>query len=302
MQIKLLFMILLMAIAVAMPVMAEDMLQVPNTNSTSTLVTPSDVKVETVPTTSPKKEDQKKAAAELVWEFDPYYSDVSLHIPLTDKPIPEMTGNNEFQVYRKLFVDSLVPKFMLIEAAVFPMPLLGVTAKRYAPDFYRGFNVGSGDLNMLDAITAGFQEPYALSIFFGDMVNFVRPGEEKVSTNKGYMGYMVSYSNEHIKHNVLIPDHNIEAEWKMKGEKVFKDDKLSWSFRLGAKVHQNPEITNTFYLGLRRNQLDFKANFLSFLNNSDLDFRWDFSAKDGRPLRQEYVIGKKYPINRWHIA
>lgn len=245
---------------------------------------------------------QRQAEPEFVWELDPYYTDISLHIPLTDKPIPEVSGANEFEVYGKLFVDSLVPQYMLVEAAVFPMPLVGVATKRYIPEFYRSFNVGSSDLNILESITAGFQEPYAFSLFFGDMVSFVRPGENKLATNKGYMGYMASYSNEHIKRNVLIPDHNVEAEWKMKGERSFKDDKLSWSFRIGAKVHQNPDITNTYYLGFRRNNLDFTADFLSFLTNSDLDFRWDFSAKDGHPLRQQYIVGKKYPIARWRVA
>ena len=245
---------------------------------------------------------QSANQAEFVWETDPYYTQVSLHIPLSDAPIPEFTDVSEFRIYRKLFFDSLVPQFMLVEAAVFPMPLLGVTLKHYTPEFYRGFNVGSGSLNLLEAVTAGFQEPYAFSLFFGDMVSFVRPGEDKVCTNKGYMGYMISYSNQHIKRNVLVPDHNIEFEWKTKGERVFKDDKLSWSFRVGSKIHQHPEIANTIYLGFRRSNLDFKASVFSFLDNSTVDLRWDFSAKNGRPLRQEYVIGKKYPIARWKVA
>lgn len=246
--------------------------------------------------------DVKTAETEFVWELDPYYTEVSLHIPLSGAPIPEVTSADEFSVYRKLFFDSLIPGFMLVEAAVFPMPLAGVATREYAPDFYRAFNVGSSSLNLLEALTAGFQEPYAFSLFFGDMVSFVRPGEEKVSSNKGYMGYMVSYSNQHIKRNRLIPDHNIEFEWKTKGDRVFKEDKLSWSFRIGVKVHENRDIANSVYLGFRRGNLDFRAGFLSFLDNSNIDFRWDFSVKDGRPLRQEYVIGKKYPIRRWRTA
>lgn len=244
----------------------------------------------------------KNSGIEFVWELDPYYSEISIHFPLTDTPIPEITGSKELDVYRKLFLDSLVPRYMLVEAALFPLPLVGVALKEYQRDFYRGFNVGSGDINLLEAVTAGFQEPYALSLFLGDMVSFVKPGQEKISSNKGYMGYMISYSNQHIKRNVLIPDHNVEIEWKMKGERIFKEDKLSWSFRLGSKLHENPFITNTLYFGLRRSNLDFSADFLSLVNNSSIDFRWDFSAKDGRPLRQEYVVGKKFPIKRWGFA
>lgn len=242
------------------------------------------------------------AGVEFVWELDPYYSEVSLYFPLTDSPIPEITGVDELEVYRKLFIDSLIPRYMLVEAAVFPLPLTGVALKRYQREFYEGFNVGTSDLNLLEAVTAGFQEPYALSFFIGDVVSFVKPGEKKVSSNKGYMGYLVSYSNQHIKRNVLIPDNNFEIEWKLKGERIFKEDKLSYSFRLGSKLHENPDITNTMYLGFRRNHLDFSADFLSYLNNSTIDFRWDFSAKDGRLLRQEYVIGKKFPIKKWGVA
>ena len=239
---------------------------------------------------------------EFGWELDPYYSNVSVSIPLTDAPIPEVVGKNEFAVYRQLFKNALFPRFMLLEAAVFPMPLLGVGTKKYTPEFYQLFNVGSRDLNLLEAVTAGFQEPYAFSLFFGDMVSFVKPGEEKVCSNKGYMGYLFSYSNQHIKRNVLIPDHNIESEWKLKGDRIFADDKLSWSFRVGAKTHENVDISNTVYLGFRRSNLDFSADFLSFLDNSAIDFRWDFSTKDGRPLRQEYVIGKKIPLSKWRVA
>lgn len=244
----------------------------------------------------------KKSNTEFVWELDPYYSEVSLHIPLTDTPIPESAGATEFDVYRKLLIDSLRPRYLLLEVAVFPMPLVGVVLKEYQRDFYRGFNIGRGDLNLLEAVTAGFQEPYAFSVFIGDMVSFVKPGQEKISSNKGYMGYMLSYSNQHIKRNILVPDHNVEIEWKTKGERDFSDEKLSWSFRLGSKIHENADISNTLYLGFRRSNLDFTASSISFLNNSSVDFRWDFSAKDGRLLRQEYVVGKKFPIKKWHMA
>lgn len=244
----------------------------------------------------------KSAEVEFGYELDPYYSNISYSIPLTKEPVPEEIGKNELEIYGKLFSNSLVPRFMLVEAAIFPMPLLGVGAKKYTHEFYRLFNVGNSNLNLFEAFTAGFQEPFAFSLFLGDMISFIKPGEDKVCSNKGYMGYMFSYSNQHIKRNVMLPDHNLEAEWKLKGDRVFQDEKLSWSFRVGAKVHENKDIANSVYLGFRRSNLDFSAGLFSFMDNSSFDFRWDFSVKDGRPLRQEYTVGKKFPIKRWHIA
>lgn len=239
--------------------------------------------------------------ADLDWETDLYYSNVSLNIPLTNDPIPHLGDAGEMEIYSKLFVNSLVPRFMLLEASVMPLPLVGVALKEYAKDFYGIADIGRNQ-NVIQWLTAGFEEPYAFSLFLGDMVRFSRPGESELSSNKGYMGYLLSYSNQHIRNNVLIPDHSLEAEWKLKGERSYKDDKLSWSFRVGAKVHENPNISNTFYVGFRRSDLDFRVNPIDFLRNSTFDVRWDIGAKKGDLLRQEYVLGKKFPIKSWGVA
>jgi hypothetical protein len=239
--------------------------------------------------------------ADLDWETDLYYSNLSLNIPLTNEPIPHLGDASEMEIYRTLFMHSLVPRFMLIEAAVMPLPLVGVALKESASGFYNSADIGRNQ-NVIQWLTAGFEEPYSFSLFLGDMVRFSKPGESELSSNKGYMGYLLSYSNQHIRNNVLIPDHSLEAEWKLKGERSYKDDKLSWSFRVGAKVHENPNISNTFYVGFRRSDLDFRVNPIEFLRNSTFDVRWDLGAKKGDLLRQEYVLGKKFPIKSWGVA
>ncbi len=239
--------------------------------------------------------------ADLDWELDLYYTNLSLNIPLDGSPIPHVADRSEVEVYSRLWLDSLVPRFMVLEAAVMPMPLLGIALKEYTGDFYKTADIGRNQ-NVISWITAGFEEPYAISVFFGNMVKFDKPGEKQLSSNKGYMGYLLSYSNQHIINNVMIPDNALEAEWKMKGERDFKDEKLSWSFRLGAKVHENRDIKNTFYIGFRRSNLDFRVNPFEFLRNSTFNVRWDIGSKNGDLLRQEYVLGKTFPIKSWRVA
>jgi hypothetical protein len=239
--------------------------------------------------------------ADLDWEADLYYSNLSINIPLTDRPILSVSDADEFKVYGQLFLDSLVPRYLLLEAAVMPLPLAGAGFRKYAPHTYHDLDIG-GHQNLIRWVTAGFEEPYAFSLFLGEMIKFSKEGESNLSSNKGYMGYMLSYSNQHIKNNILIPDDSFELEWKLKGEKNFKDEVLSWSFRLGTKIHGNKDIADTAYLGIMRSNLDFRANPFEFLRNSTIDFRWDFSLADGHLLRQEYVVGKKFPLPSWHLA
>lgn len=242
-----------------------------------------------------------RAEIEVTPELDAYYSNIGLHIPLTAKAIPDIGESDEIAVYHKLFLNSLTPRFLLLEASLFPMPILGTYLKANNRSFYDSAGFGD-DLNLISSVTAGFQEPYSFSLFFGDVVTFVKPGEKRNGSNKGYMGYLFTFADQHIKNNVLVNDKSLEIEWKMKGEKNFSDEKLSWSFRLGSKLHENPEIADVAYLGLRRSNLDFNSSALSWLKNSSFDFRWDFGLNNGTILRQEYILGKKLPLKDYKFA
>jgi len=236
---------------------------------------------------------QPQAATEVVWEFDAYYSNVGIFVPLTNKPIPVIREQDELSIYRQLLNSAFPPRFFLFEASVMPLPSLGVYLKKNHPDFYNDSEVG--DVNLIESLTAGFQEPYALTLFFGNVATFAR-GENRKETNKGYMGYLLSCGHLHIKDNELINDRWLQMEWKLKGDREFKDVIHRWSFRIGTTLHEDRDVTDIVYLGLRRSDLDFEAPFLSWLKNSRFNLRSDFSLEDGEFLRQEFIVGKKYPL------
>ena len=235
--------------------------------------------------------------AEVIWEWDPYYTDVDLNIPLTRKPIPTITSDSEIAIYGNLIEGSAIPRYMLLEASVYPMPLLGTYLKTHTPEFYKQGQLGNGGINIIESATAGFQEPWAVSAFFGNIAKLVRPGETRTGSNMGYTGYLISAGLKHIKNNVLIADNWYELEWKIKGKLDYPDEKLGWSFRFGWKFNANPDITDVAYFSIHRSNLDYRAPFLGWLKNSSLDLKVQFSRHNGQAVREEFVIGKKYPIN-----
>lgn len=251
---------------------------------------------------APASPPPEKPHFETVWEWSPYYSSVDLHVPLTDEPVPDGGSMAEAEVYRQLFLRSLRPSVLLLEGSVYPMPMLGVWLRGHHPGFYDNATVGHSKLNFVQVVTAGFQEPWAVSAFLGSQMKFSREGEEGKGTNRGYMGYLVSGGKKHIKENFLIDDDWLEAEWKLKGDRVFKEDRLSWSFRLGGKFNRNPDIADTVYVGISRSNLDFHSPVLSFLYNSTLTLLTEFSMHRESLLRQEVMFGKKYPSETLGIA
>jgi hypothetical protein len=231
---------------------------------------------------------------EVIWEWSPYYSSVGLHIPLIDAPQEIALGDmGEDEVYRRLFASTLDPTVLLLEASVYPMPLLGTSLRKNSP---RTYESDSHHLNIIPALTAGFQEPWAVSAFIGNDLLFIRPGQAIKETNRGYMGYLFSFGKKHIADNRLIDDDWVEFEWKMKGERIFKEDRLSWSFRLGTRQHRNPDIKSTVYFGISRSSLDFEAPLLSWLQNTKINLMSEFIRDSGRFSRQEIIFGKKLPM------
>ncbi|TNC96551.1 MAG: hypothetical protein FD121_1087 [Gallionellaceae bacterium] len=240
-------------------------------------------------------EEATEAKAEFVYELDPYYTDVGYNIPLTHKPIPTIATNSEAVILRELIKGSLVPQYMLVEASMYPMPLLGTYLKKHTPDFYQQGNIGS-NFNIIESLTAGFQEPWAVSLFFGNVAKLKRPKEKRKGNNYGYTGYLLSAGTKHIKSNTLVDDEWCELEWKIKGKLEYADEKLSWSFRFGGKFNRNRDVNNVTYINLHRSNTDLRSKYLTWLENTNFDFRLHFLQHGGKLVRSELIAGKKVPL------
>jgi hypothetical protein len=238
---------------------------------------------------------------ELVQEWGAYYSSIGLYIPTSDDPFPEGGQLGEAEVYKQLFERSYRPNVVALEVSVYPMPILGVWVRKNHSGFYDDANI-VGDLNLVQALTAGFQEPWAVSAFFGSQMKFTRPEETERSNNRGYLGYLVSAGTKHIKSNVLIADNWAELEWKLKGDRVFNQERLSWSMRAGGRYNSNRDIADTLHLGLRRSNLDFRSPFFSWLDNSRIDLLTELAVDGLALVRQEVIFGKKYPMESRKFA
>jgi len=239
--------------------------------------------------------DKKRVSLE--YEIDPYYSSIDLFISLTDKPISDVGEKEEVEIYKDLLYSSHIPQFLLFEASVNPLPSLGVYLKDRNLDTYNRGEI-SPNFNLIKAMTAGFEEPHALSVFFGNVLNFVTPGEDRLYGNKGYMGYLFSMGNYHIKDNVLINDNWYEIEWKIKGDRKTPTSRLNWSFRIGGKLHENTEIRNILYFSIRRSRIDYEASPAAILRNSGFEYTADVSTKNYDVMRHYFFVDKKWPWKR----
>jgi hypothetical protein len=235
-------------------------------------------------------------------EFEPdaYYTSLGMYIALTKTPIPHVGEQGEKDLYLTLLSRAYAPRFLVIEGSVNPLPYAGTYIRKHNESFYEEAQT-TGSFNWLQAVTAGFEEPYAFSVFLGNIVDFSIPGE-KTSKGIGYSGLLYSVGTYHIKNNVLIRDDWWEMEWKVKGDRKTQDQKLSWSFRFGTKLHGNPDITDIYYLSFRRSRLDYRPKRDSLFNNSGFEYTVDMERGTFTPVRHYFFVDKKWPFENKKMA
>ena len=225
---------------------------------------------------------------------DPYYVCSGLYLSLSDVAIPKLAARSELQIYNQMLASAFEPNIFLIEAGAYPLPLSGVAARSWLPDYYAQATIAN--TNIIRAITesVNFKEPWSVSFFAGHLANFA----DADSTVKGRanIGLLGSYGYYHIKDNQLVGDHWGEFELKLKVDRNGIDRHYATSYRIGSRVHSNQDILNIFYIGLKRDRTDFDEEGFSLIKNTNIQVRADFSLQPLQALMLTLEAGKKYPF------
>ncbi len=228
-------------------------------------------------------------------QLDPYYTAFGMYNCLIAEEMEHLRGKTESQIYTHLLKKIYLPRILVFEISLNPMPYGGTVIKKHYNSFYNDTQV-SESLNLIKAVTAGFEEPWAFSIFLGNVVSFDSIKNNFSGKRKGYSGLLIDMGNQHIKDNSLISDKWIQSEFKLKGEQILTDRSLTWSFRVGSKFHAHREISDSFFLGFRRSRTDFKQSGSFWTNNSGFEYASYFSQDKFKPIKHIFMVDKKFPF------
>ena len=231
-------------------------------------------------------EDQKKT---FDFQLDAYYSQVAYGQDFKDPQViaPDMEADLYLYLMRNFFNITSIR----LEASVNPLPVLGVYIRKHKSNLYDNSEIYG--INMINALTEGFPEPGAISLFLGNRVYL--GSEELGVTGVGIGGFLISVGGQHIVNNLIFSDKWYEGEMKVKGASIMPTGKISYSYRLGMKVHENSGVRDTMYLGVKRSHSDSSYRGWSPFYNSEIELRGDLAYDNWQITRMSGVFGKKFP-------
>lgn len=235
-----------------------------------------------------------------------YQTYANLFIDLKhDRSLEVVQPGNERMVYGRLLRQLLHSHYLAAQITFYPLASLSSYLHTDRLSLYNRFYLFDS-LNALKSISSGPEEPYALSLFWGNIVVFAQNDAAKsqnvLQTGSAIVGLQISGGHWHIQDNFRIRDWWVEPELRLKG--VLNEPgvrKISWNGHIGVKLHSNPLVADVVVLGVMRDRSDYNDKSWSISRNSFFELT-EYIAIDRKPpnglplVRHLFRIGKKYPL------
>lgn len=235
----------------------------------------------------------------------PYHSYTNLFYQFAKEPPVYIYQENEVRMYRELLLRSYQPVYGLLELTLYPSTALAAWIESSYKELYDEFTVYK-DINLIGSISGGYQEPWSVSLFAGQLAAFLsmNDAEELVIAATGAGGLVLTGGAYQIFNNCLVRSNWYRIEWKLKGES--EQDNLSgdWDIKIGYRFYNLDEIANTLLFSFTRKRM----------NQGKYDWRWTYNSLSEFELqlpvshnesgisRFKLTYGKAIPFWKWMIG
>ena len=240
--------------------------------------------------------------------FDIYkpYTSIYLNMKRLQKPVILQKGE-EGEIYARLGKRLIFPVYLLFQLTGYPLSAL---SSYFETDRYNAFNRFKlySNFNVLRSVGVGFEEPYAFSIFLGNVLflAYKDSSENRLrQSGSALAGFLISTGKHQIYNNIYLHDGWYQIELMLIGNlNEPKRRKISWNFRIGTKLHQNKFLRDSFTLSIERSHSDWRSTGWSLVKNSIFKYQAHLPipwSEDRTPAASHLITyGKKFPINLFH--
>ena len=260
--------------------------------------------------------------------LNPDKSYLSTYFRFDDEALVDLSSVNEIDLYKNLFIKSLLPSYILFELTYYPLTDLGGYLYANQREIYDkfGFNTprlgerGQLTLNIISAMASRFEAPYMFGLFLGDITPFFlntpksmtqandayEKSENEKQTGSALMGFALSFGHRRMKLMRIHDDNWFHIAWKVRGTRITKINQMTWRYEIGYFHHYNKEFIKAFSFSLLRDKTTFSQTGFSLLHNSKIEYTFHIPLErisKGSVSQEESLTGvknnNKFDISRY---
>ena len=237
--------------------------------------------------------------------LDPYHSYGSMFFQFDKNSSIYVWQENEFKLYRDIWRKSYIPSYGLVEFTFYPTTATSAWIESNHKDFFDRFTFYR-DLNLIESISGGYQEPWSGSLFCGQLAAFLtlNDEEELVQVASGAGGLVLTGGLFQIFDNCLVRSNWYRVEWKLKGEGREANFFYDWDLKVGFRNYGLSAVSNTVMLAINRCWMNRQHCSWQLGQNSTTEFEIQVpAALSARGVsRLKLIYGKAVPFRRWLIG
>ncbi|MEE9161963.1 MAG: hypothetical protein V3U35_03240 [Candidatus Neomarinimicrobiota bacterium] len=235
----------------------------------------------------------------------PYRSYASLFVPLRPDDEFVLWQEDEIRLYRDLLLKSVNPRYFLLELTAYPLAAASAWIETEHRRLYSSFDLWDG-FNLLRSLGAGYQEPWSVSVFLGQLTNFwdIDEQDELIVAAAGAAGLVVTAGLHQLFDNSVVSGAWYRVEWKIKGSGSVGGRRRSWDLKAGYRHYGQPLLANTVGIAMTRQRIDKGSRSLAPGKNSVLTIETQLptAALSDGPARIALEYGKYYPVGKWLVG
>ncbi|UCE07508.1 MAG: hypothetical protein JSW07_05585 [bacterium] len=235
--------------------------------------------------------------------FDIYkpFGSVFMNMRRLESPVALQKGE-EIDIYSRLGRRLLFPSYLLLQASGYSLSALSSYLETDHLNHFNRFRIHE-QINLLRSIGVGFEEPYAFSLFLGNILflsYYDSSQTKRKQSGSALAGFLVSTGKHQIYNNIYLHDQWYQIELMLIGNLNEPQRRhVSWNFRIGAKFHQTKLLRNKFTLSIERSYTDWWGTGLSIFKNSVFNYQGHFPmpfTENKTPSASQLITyGKKFP-------
>ena len=232
----------------------------------------------------------------------PYRSYGSLFVDLDPEEDFLIWQEEELPLYRDLARSSVRPGYLLLELTGYPLAMVPAWAEEDQNQLYHALDIGP-EFNLLRSLGAGYQEPWSVSLFQGQLATFwtLDAQDELAVAARGAAGFVMTGGFQQLFDNSVVTAPWFRVEWKIKGEGLEGSKRRFWDLKAGYRWYGIPEVANTVSISLERRRTDKERWDWRPAGNSlaAVDVQLPLTELTGGPSRLFLEYAKLFPV--WKV-
>lgn len=211
-------------------------------------------------------------------------------------------SEGEAVLFRRMAREGFNPGYLALEITAYPAGWGTAILPEKAPGLYSALTL-TEDWNLWESLGAGFQEPWSISLFLGDITTIwdLDSTFTLIPVAAGVSGWVWTTGTQELVSGRMEDNRWSRLEWKLKGSSRSAYP-VEWDIKLGYRWEHADQRPDGFSLRFSWKNFEDPQSLWARNHWIDLRIRWASDWERYGLLETKFVLGKIFSVRQFRVG